>query len=108
MTILNAFVNGMSCRSDYSMCSTKVSMETWERDVKFVRCVWHQGIRLVSSQPSRTTGILIFKHQESLNNAEIHKTEFPREFLSQAMTRRWHEHNKETVILMLLSLKREK
>lgn len=28
MTILKAFVNGMPCCSDYSMCSTKVSMET--------------------------------------------------------------------------------
>lgn len=69
--ILKAFVNGMPCRSDYCHCSTQVSMETWEIDVKFVGSVWHQGMGLVVSQPSLTTGILIFNHGEGIKSPQM-------------------------------------
>lgn len=106
--MLTAFVNGMPCHSDYWECSTQVSMETWEIDVKFVGSVWHQGMGLVASQPSLTTGILILNHGDGIKSPQLmmklcEMVTFPKQWQKEEARMYWRTF----ILMVLLCLERE-
>lgn len=108
VTMLKAFVNGMPCHSDYWECSTQVSMETWEIDVKFVGSVWHQGMELVASQPSLTTGILILNHGDGIKSPQLmmklcEMVTFTKQWQKEEARMYWRTF----ILMVLLSLERE-